>query len=131
MTATQRNQLKKLLLALAKSLSKKDARKLDPNRTSDEESGGDEDAQPLNEMEQTIASTRNRNDAVLLARVEAALERLDSAPEDFGLCQECEEDIPFPRLKAMPYAEFCVDCQAKHDRPKAGLARKNLTDFIE
>ena len=131
MTATQRKQLKKLLEALVQELSKKDARKLEPNRLSDEDSGGDEDAQPLNEMAQAIASNRNRNDAILLARVDAALTKIEASEDEYGLCQECEEEIPFPRLKAMPYAEYCVDCQAKHDRPKQGATRKTLTDYSD
>ena len=29
----------------------------------------------------------------------------------------------------MPYAEFCVECQGKQDRPKGGPTRKKLTDY--
>ncbi|MFW5836456.1 MAG: TraR/DksA family transcriptional regulator [Desulfovibrionaceae bacterium] len=50
-----------------------------------------------------LAEARTR-----LHRLEAALARLDS--EDFGVCAECGEDIPFARLKAMPEAVLCVEC---------------------
>jgi len=31
------------------------------------------------------------------------------------LCQECEEPIPTARLKRMPLASRCVDCQEIHE----------------
>ena len=91
--------------------------------------GGDEDAQPLAEMSQTIASSRNRNRSAVLARVVAALARLDGEPDAFGLCVECEEPIAVKRLDLMPYVELCVECQhAKDGAPRAG-GRRHLRDF--
>src|SRR5688572_27578166 len=119
MNAAKRKQLQKQLEKLRTDLAKKGKRKLEPNKRSEEESGPDEDEQPLNEMEQAITSNRNRMDAIVLERVEAALTRLKEDPEDFGNCQDCGDEIPDGRLKAMPYAELCVDCQAKRDVPKA------------
>jgi DnaK suppressor protein len=88
----------------------------------------DEDAQPLAEMSQIIASKRNRARTEVLARVLAALKRLDTAPDDFGLCANCDEPIG-KRLAAMPYVELCVECQQEHDGgPKTGR-RRHLTDF--
>jgi DnaK suppressor protein len=88
----------------------------------------DEDAQPLAEMAQVIASKRNRARTEVLARVVRALERIEQAPDDFGLCGECEEPIG-KRLEAMPYVELCVECQQERDGgPKTGR-RRHLTDF--
>ena len=92
--------------------------------------GNDEDAQPLAEMSQAIASSRNRNRTGVLSRVVAALARLEGAPETFGLCVECEEPIAAKRLELMPYVELCVECQQEQDkthRPQGG--RRHLTDF--
>ncbi|MFZ5468176.1 MAG: TraR/DksA family transcriptional regulator [Myxococcota bacterium] len=129
MTAAQRAKIQKLLLALARGLSGKPLRKLDPNRTSEAEVGGDEDEQPLNEMLQAIASDRNRNDARLVAMVDRAIGRLRETPEELGLCLECGEEIAFGRLTAMPYAELCVDCQTRRDGPKSGPTRRKLTEY--
>ena len=91
--------------------------------------GSDEDAHPLAEMSQTIASSRNRNRSAVLARVVAALARLDDEPDAFGLCVECEEPIAVKRLDLMPYVELCVECQqAKDGHPRAG-GRRHLRDF--
>jgi DnaK suppressor protein len=88
----------------------------------------DEDAQPLAEMNQIITSKRNRARTEVLARVMVALKRLDDAPDDFGLCGECDEPIG-KRLEAMPYVELCVECQQERDGgPRLGR-RRHLTDY--
>lgn len=88
----------------------------------------DEDAQPLAEMNQIIASKRNRARTEVLARVVRALERIAAAPDDFGLCSECEEPIG-KRLEAMPYVELCVECQQEKDGAAKAGRRRHLTDF--
>ncbi len=123
-----RDRLRRKLLALkAEILSEGDV-ELEPVRKDAAEVGGDEDEQPLAEMQQVIASKRNRARTDVLARVVAALARLEQDPEDFGLCGECGEPIG-RRLEAMPYVELCVECQQERDgSPRAGR-RRHLTDY--
>ena len=102
---------------------------LEPGRQDATAVGSDEDAQPLTEMSQAIASSRNRNRSGVLARVVAALARIEADPEMFGLCTECEEPIPEKRLELMPYVELCVECQQASDGPRRGGSRKHLRDF--
>jgi DnaK suppressor protein len=102
---------------------------IEPGRQDATAVGSDEDAQPLAEMSQTIASSRNRNRSGRLARVMAALARLDAEPDAFGLCIECEEAIPPKRLELMPYVELCVDCQQAKDGPRRPGGRRHLRDF--
>ena len=101
---------------------------LEPGRLEATAVGSDEDAQPLTEMSQAIASSRNRNRSGVLARVVAALGRLESDPEMFGCSTECEEPIPEKRLELMPYVELCVECQQATDGPRRG-GRRHLRDF--
>jgi len=128
LTAAQKRTLRRALQALASEVSAK-TRRIDPNRTDETKVGGDEDEQPLNEMLQAIASDRNRASGDAMGRVQRALDKLDHASEDAGACEDCGEDIPWGRLKAMPYAELCVRCQAKRDGPQRGPTRRGLTDF--
>ena len=72
MTSAQRKELAKLITALIEELTQKEARRIEPNRVANDDGGPDDDAQPLNEMEQAIASNRTRNDAVQLQRLQAA-----------------------------------------------------------
>ena len=84
--------------------------------------------QALSEMLQTLASERNRQQTKLIADFDRALHKLRDAPDDYGLCEECEEEITEKRLQLMPHARLCAECQSKFD-PKRNLARKKLTDY--
>ena len=59
-------------------------------------------------------SSQGINDAALskalvaLDKLERALTKIDHA--DFGRCHECEEPIPWARLKVLPEADLCVQC---------------------
>jgi len=46
-----------------------------------------------------------------LSWVNKALEKTYS--KTYGICERCGNDIPKKRLKAIPYAEFCVKCLQK------------------
>lgn len=126
MTETQLAILRRRLLERRDELRRGGSMELPKARR--DETTADEDEAPLTEMLQVIASDRNKARAGELARIEAALSRLDEAPEDFGLCAACEEEIAFKRLEMMPYVEHCAGCQAKRDRP-AMQSRRHLTDY--
>lgn len=130
MTPSEIETFERLLLALQRDILKKGTQRIEPNRTDDAKVGGDEDEQPLNEMLQSIASSRNRNNEAVLARVRRALAKLQKNPDDFGLCESCEEEIEAGRLKAMPYSELCVDCQSKRD-PRGPTTRRALTEYLD
>jgi DnaK suppressor protein len=129
MTATERNQIQDLLLSMRRELEGKPLVRIEPRDGDQRDVGAEEDEQPLQEMLQSIASSRNRTLGELLHRVNEALGRLEHDPEAFGECTECGEDIPLARLKAMPYAELCTECQRGQDRPRGLPTRRKATDF--
>jgi RNA polymerase-binding protein DksA len=49
-----------------------------------------------------------------LQLLENALSRIQN--NRYGVCMECGQPIPLARLEAVPYALFCITCQAKKDR---------------
>ena len=129
MTPKQRAAHRQALLTLRARLLDRGPARIEPNRQDPATSGvADEDAQALSEMLQVLASQRNRGQADLLARIDAALHKLRSAPGDFGLCEDCGEPIAERRLALMPYADLCPTCQARVE-PKLGGTRRKLTDF--
>jgi DnaK suppressor protein len=129
MDAAARERYRRRLLELkAEMLSEGDI-EIEPARQDPTAIAVDDDAQPLVEMSQAIASSRNRNRAQVLARVVAALARLGDSDDAFGLCVECEEPIAAKRLDLMPYVELCVECQQAKDGPKAPTGRRHLRDF--
>jgi DnaK suppressor protein len=119
---------KRLLELKAEILAEGDV-EIEPGRQDATAVGSDEDEQPLAEMSQAIASSRNRNRSGVLGRVVATLARLDADPDSFGLCTECEEPIPAKRLELMPYVELCVDCQQAKDGDRSKGGRRHLRDF--
>jgi DnaK suppressor protein len=46
-----------------------------------------------------------------LRMVEEALDRI--AAGDYGVCLGCERRIPEKRLRAVPWARYCVECQER------------------
>ncbi|MGH7930913.1 MAG: TraR/DksA family transcriptional regulator [Candidatus Binatia bacterium] len=52
-----------------------------------------------------------------LDEIEAALAKI--ADGEYGICAECEEDIPVARLRVMPAAEYCVPCASKREAEAA------------
>jgi len=76
----------------------------------------------VNHLEETgdwaEASTENLQDLALLQHEIVALRQLDDAIQrsrsgQFGICQECGEQIPENRLKAQLEAMTCLQCQQK------------------
>ena len=129
MTSKQRATLRTALQQLRAQALKAGPARIEPNRTAEAQAGVvDEDAQALSEMLQTLSSQRNKGQAELISRIDRALRRLEQAPDEFGLCQECEEAIPFRRLELLPYAELCAGCQTNRD-PKRGTGRRKITDY--
>lgn len=55
-----------------------------------------------------------RSHAGQLARIEAALERMDAGL--YGLCTQCEARIPIGRLEADPAVASCGECEEPSDR---------------
>jgi DnaK suppressor protein len=118
-----------LLLSLRAQLTSAGPARIEPNRADPVTSGvADEDAQALSEMLQVLASKRNEGQAAQLARLDGALRRLAEQGQDFGLCEECEEQIPARRLQLMPWATRCAGCQGRRE-PKLGAPRRKLTDY--
>jgi DnaK suppressor protein len=89
----------------------------------------DEDAAPLTEMRQVIASNRNRARAQQLQAIAEALKRLDEDPEGLGQCESCDEPIPARRLELQPWARLCIACQSEKEADAAPGSRKHLTDY--
>ncbi len=53
----------------------------------------------------------------ILYQIDDALKRLDDG--SFGVCQQCSQPITMSRLKAVPYASMCINCQrAKEQKSK-------------
>ena len=128
MTAKERAGFERSLRQVREQLVRTGPAKIEPNRRDPVSTGvADEDAQALSEMMQVLASQRNKGQADLLARIDRALRKLATEPDDYGLCEQCEEPIAPRRLALMPYALLCTACQAARE-PKRAQTRRKLND---
>ena len=73
----------------------------------------DADDVPQREGERGLDMAMSDLETQELGQVTDALRRFDA--DRYGLCADCEEEIPFERLKAEPWALRCVSCQAKRE----------------
>ncbi len=48
-----------------------------------------------------------------LVKIDEALRKVDE--NTYGICEECGEEIPEERLKIMPFAIYCLDCQERKE----------------
>jgi DnaK suppressor protein len=80
-------------------------------------------------LNREVAISNLDRESKLLKNVQAALTRL--ADNTFGLCLHCEEPIPEKRLKAIPWAAYCVSCQETIDRRFSDDEAAYLEDTIE
>ena len=71
--------------------------------------------------EQDFALRRVENEQEVLDEIEEALERVEN--ESYGICSGCQEAgrsvskslIPKARLRVIPYARNCVECERKRE----------------
>ena len=54
-----------------------------------------------------------------LWHIDEALRRLYRAPEKFGKCHNCGNDIAFERLDALPHARYCIQCKQREEDAKS------------
>lgn len=66
----------------------------------------DENVHELQEYEVALSQAGDMED--MLNAVEAALERIDAGT--YGICSNCDSEIPEARLEANPAATECLDC---------------------
>ena len=70
--------------------------------------------EPIADLEETIEIASVQRDLQELKGVTDALKRIHE-PE-YGVCADCEAEIPFTRLQAEPSAMRCVACQTQRER---------------
>lgn len=133
MNHTQRQELKQLLETRRKDLTKviadneailkqqitfddsEDSR-LDYNHPADMVQGDPDYQKEINLIDRSRAE---------LAKVDLAISQIDR--DSFGNCDSCEQPISFGRLKAIPFARKCIDCQEALEESQLELKKADLS----
>ena len=84
--------------------------------TAQHDYGKDEGDRANTSLAKEIHVGQKSRDRALMARVQAALQRVNSGT--FGECLSCGQEINLKRLEALPWAQYCITCQELIDGTK-------------
>ena len=124
LTKEQMKQFRQLLITERVKLADEIKSIAHDASTSPREASGDLSAYTVH-MADMAADTYERelsmdlvsSEQQILYQIDDALKRLDDG--SFGICQQCNSQITMSRLKAVPYASLCINCQrAKEQQNK-------------
>jgi len=86
-----------------------------------DEPSGDIYDQASNERDRELLLLLGDREREKVRNIDEALARLEEG--EYGICEDCEEEIPLGRLKAMPFARLCVKCKADLEKLQAQTKR--------
>lgn len=70
--------------------------------------------------DQSFRMRLRSRDTLYLRKVEEALLKIQNG--EFGICEECEEDIDIRRLNARPTAALCIACKEEQEHTEKSTA---------
>jgi DnaK suppressor protein len=73
----------------------------------------DSEEQSVNDFVRDVDFALMQMKSETLVRIDEALHRLEEGT--YGICQDCGNDVPEPRLKALPFATRCRQCQERFE----------------
>lgn len=121
MKAEEVAQFKKLLLSLRERLvGKVDFMQGEALKKSRQDASGDLSNVPIHmadvgtdNYERDIMIELIQNGEEGVRNIDTALEKIEDGT--FGVCELCAKKINKERLKAVPYAKLCIDCQREEE----------------
>ena len=66
------------------------------------------------EAEQNFSMRIREREQRLVKKIDEALDRMDQ--NTYGICERCEEESPYPRLKARPVTTLCINCKTLEEQ---------------
>ncbi len=123
-TEDQRWQEIRLILEKLKEDTLREIRKSVKNGTEAVaaiEPGGDIYDQASSERDRELGLLLGDREREKIHSIDDALLRIDEG--EYGICEECDEDIPLGRLRAMPFTRHCVKCKSDLEKLQAQTKR--------
>ncbi len=82
---------------------------------------GDEgDQSQANLILAMVQEQKNRNN-LKIKLLNECIDKIDS--NEYGLCEECEENIEIKRLMILPEAKYCIACAERIEKELKGFRR--------
>ena len=66
------------------------------------------------EVDQNFSMRIRDRERKLLKKIDEALDRMSSGT--YGICERCDGDIPYKRLKARPVTTLCIECKTLQEQ---------------
>lgn len=66
------------------------------------------------EVDQNFTMRIKEREQKLLKKIDEALDRMKK--NTYGICERCEEEIPYQRLKARPVTTLCIACKTLQEQ---------------
>ena len=66
------------------------------------------------ELDQKFSMRIKEREQKLLKKIDEALDRMNK--NIYGICERCEEEIPYQRLKARPVTTLCIACKTLQEQ---------------
>ena len=77
---------------------------------------GDNIDHATEERDRELYQLLSERDQSKLEKIRHALERIDD--DEYGICEECGNDIGKKRLMALPFTELCIECKSEIERTR-------------
>ena len=77
---------------------------------------GDEIDNASKSLDKEIMFELSGNAHQTIDQIEASLRKIDKGI--YGICEYCRQPIPKKRMKALPFARYCIHCQQTHEGGK-------------
>jgi len=116
-------QFKDNLLKLKADISRMLQTQSEPKELRDAFDDPDIATEMMEKMMSTLVSSNYESN---LERIDAALERLQEG--QFGKCVVCGTEIPLPRLEALPFTLYCINCQKEIEKNRELLRQQTTTE---
>jgi DnaK suppressor protein len=120
-TQPRRAELKPLLEARRREVDESIRERLasvrEERATADHVGGHDDGEVSEADVQEDIELAVLQMQRETVERIDAALTRLEQGL--YGCCTECGDDIPIARLRALPFAVRCVDCEEAREADTA------------
>lgn len=85
------------------------------------------DEAAINVQAEQAARFRSR-EGFLIKKISKALADMDRG--EYGLCKECDAQIPFERLKARTVADMCINCKEDSEQTEKSKLYKKVSKSL-
>ncbi|MDH3258224.1 MAG: TraR/DksA family transcriptional regulator [Deltaproteobacteria bacterium] len=129
--------IKEVLIKMRDDLIRDITRRLKETSKNINEDIGDDVDSCFQERAREFDLLLSKREKEKLRLIEEALDKIEEGT--YGTCEECGGKIPKGRLKAMPFALYCVDCKemiekeekSRTEEPEETLRKISLIDYEE